>query len=79
MIRGIENKPKYFVRRHRECINDYNGKCIDICEFKEGSTLQIKYTVNPWTGEIVRQMEFDSGYVHLGNICYPDWIPGMDI
>lgn len=79
IMNGVELKPKYFVRRHRDCLNSYEGKCIDICEFKEGTNLQTKYTANPWTGEIVEQMTFDNGPVGLGNICNPDWIPGMDI
>lgn len=76
---GLEFKPAYYVREHPNCHNGYNGKCLDICKFNKNNNKQIKYTLNPESGEIVKQMEFDNGEVSLGNLCNPDWIPGVDI
>ena len=82
IINGINLKPQYYVRGQKGCdSNNYNGDCPDICKFSDikNKNLQIKYTVNPQEGNIVKQMEFDNGPVSLGNICNPDWVPGMDI
>lgn len=80
ILTGISHKPKYFIRGKNGCENSsYEGDCPDICEFSPNSNKQIKYTINPFTGKIVKQMEFDNGPIGLGNICYPDWVPGMDI
>lgn len=82
IINGINLKPQYYVQGKKGCDgNNYNGDCTDICKFSDikNKNLQIKYTVNPQEGNIVKQMEFDNGPVSLGNICNPDWVPGMDI
>lgn len=73
---GINNKPTYYLHRY----TDYSDSVIvELCKLDYSTNNQIKYILNPETGKFVKQVEFNNGKIHMGNICNPNWVPFHDI
>lgn len=72
---GIGNKPDYYLNRYV----DNDETVVNLCKIDNISNNQIKYILNPETGKFVKQIEFNNGDIHMGNICNPNWLPFGDI
>ena len=72
---GINNHPKYYIRR---TFDKNNHPKLDICEIKP-LNIQIKYTLNPPTGELINKKIFYNGKLGILSICNPEYDKSNDI